>query len=198
MIKNLLFVLISIFFTACSVNQVNVVSDEPKREEITNKFIDEIGYILFLLKRNDLNSLNAKFINPNYGVYEIYKTEMGNRIFYKHSTSISTEQISDLIESFEVKQEEVTFNCSPYNDADYGWSKGGVFLAANIKPYLSNLIVATPQNQKEKEAELKRISLIEKTSYELIITNNIIFYLTKINGNWYITLIDNIKTDCSK
>ena len=198
MIKNLLFVLISIFFTACSVNQVNVVSDEPKREEITNKFIDEIGYILFLLKRNDLNSLNAKFINPNYGVYEIYKTDIGNRIFYKHSTSISTEQISDLIESFEVKQEEVTFNCSPYNDADYGWSNGGVFLTANIKPYLSNLIVATPQNQKEKEAELKRISLIEKTSYELIITNNIIFYLTKINGNWYITLIDNIKTDCSK
>ena len=139
MIKNLLFVLISIFFTACSVNQVNVVSDEPKREEITNKFIDEIGYILFLLKRNDLNSLNAKFINPNYGVYEIYKTEMGNRIFYKHSTSISTEQISDLIESFEVKQEEVTFNCSPNNDADYGWSKGGVFLTANIKPYLTKL-----------------------------------------------------------
>ena len=38
----------------------------------------------------------------------------------------------------------------------------------------------------------------EKTSYEVIVTNNIIFYLTKINNIWYITLIDKIETDCSK
>lgn len=196
MIKNLLFILISIFFTACSVNQMNMVSNEPKREEVSNKFIDEIGYILFLLKRNDTKSLNAKFIHPTFGVYEVYKTDIENKIAYRHLTSI--EETIDLIESFEVKQEEVIFNCSPYDDSFYGWSKEGVYLTTNIKPYLSSLIVVTPQNQKEKEAELKRISLIEKTSYELIITNNTIFYLTKIDGNWYITLIDNIKTDCSK
>ena len=46
--------------------------------------------------------------------------------------------------------------------------------------------------------ELKNVSLIEKTSYEVIVTNNIIFYLTKINNIWYITLIDKIETDCSK
>ena len=196
MIKNLLFILISIFFTACSVNQMNMVSNEPKREEVSNKFIDEIGYILFLLKRNDTKSLNAKFIHPTFGVYEVYKTDIENKIAYRHLTSI--EETIDLIESFEVKQEEVIFNCSPYDDSFYGWSKEGGYLTTNIKPYLSSLIVVTPQNQKEKEAELKRISLIEKTSYELIITNNTIFYLTKIDGNWYITLIDNIKTDCSK
>lgn len=196
MIKNLLFILISIFFTACSVNQMNMVSNEPKREEVSNKFIDEIGYILFLLKRNDTKSLNAKFIHPTFGVYEVYKTDIENKIAYRHLTSI--EETIDLIESFEVKQEEVIFNCSPYDDSFYGWSKEGVYLTTNINPYLSSLIVVTPQNQKEKEAELKRISLIEKTSYELIITNNTIFYLTKIDGNWYITLIDNIKTDCSK
>ena len=197
MIKNLLFILISsLFFSACSVNQMNMVSNEPKREEVSNKFIDEIGYILFLLKRNDTKSLNAKFIHPTFGVYEVYKTDIENKIAYRHLTSI--EETIDLIESFEVKQEEVIFNCSPYDDSFYGWSKEGVYLTTNIKPYLSSLIVVTPQNQKEKEAELKRISLIEKTSYELIITNNTIFYLTKIDGNWYITLIDNIKTDCSK
>lgn len=197
MIKNLLFVLISsLLFTACSVNQMNVISTEPQREEVTNKFIDEIGYILFLIKRNDIETLNAKFINPNYGVYEVYKTDIENKIAYRHFTSL--EEISDFVENYEIKQEETVFNCSPYDDSLYGWSKVGVYLTTNIKPYLSSLIVVTPQNQKEKEAELKRISLIEKTSYELTITDNTIFYLTKIDGHWYITLIDNIKTDCSK
>ena len=49
-----------------------------------------------------------------------------------------------------------------------------------------------------KEDELKRVEQIEKTSYEVIVTYNKIFYLTKIDNKWYITLIDNVKTDCSQ
>ena len=49
-----------------------------------------------------------------------------------------------------------------------------------------------------KKEEVDRADFIEQTSYEIIIPYNAIFYLTKVENNWYITLIDNITTDCSR
>ena len=171
---------------------------EVQRQEVSKELLSDISYILFLLKQKDLDNLNSRFINPKIGLYEVYKSDIENKITFKHSYEI--DEIVDIIDSFEIKQEIIIFNCSPYNDAFYGWNKDGTFLTTQIKPYLSQII--QEQNKitpnKYKIEELANIALIEKTSYELIVTNNVIFYLTKIDNLWYITLIDKIKTDCSK
>ncbi len=171
---------------------------ELKREQISKELFTQIKDILFLLKTEDLKTLNERFINKQIGFYEIYKTDVENKITFKHEYSMN--EITELIGSFEIKEEQVNFNCSPYNDALYGWDKEGVFLTADIKPYISMIkekenILGAKEHKKE---ELENILLIEKTSYEIIITDNIIFYFTKIGNNWYITLIDNLKTDCSQ
>lgn len=203
MTKKILTIFIfSLFFTSCSVNQIlhekEFVKKEIEREKISQELLNDISYILFLLKQKDLENLNARFINPKIGVYEIYKTDIENKMTFKHLYQI--EEISDVIDSFEIKEELVIFNCSPYSDAFYGWDKEGTFLTTQIKPYLSLLIEQSNKIEPNKYApdELKNITFIEKTSYELIITNNIIFYLTKIDNIWYITAIDKIKTNCSK
>ena len=46
--------------------------------------------------------------------------------------------------------------------------------------------------------ELKLAEYIEKHSYEVVVPYNIVFYITKINKQWYITLIDKVKDDCSE
>jgi hypothetical protein len=44
----------------------------------------------------------------------------------------------------------------------------------------------------------EKVDYIEQTSYEIIIPYSIIFYLKKIENQWYITLVDNVTTDCSR
>ena len=199
MIKNIFAIFIfSLLFVACSTNELSKQEKEVQRQEVSKELLNDISYILFLLKQKDLDNLNSRFINPKIGLYEVYKSDIENKITFKHSYEI--DEIVDIIDSFEIKQEIIIFNCSPYNDAFYGWNKDGTFLTTQIKPYLSQII--QEQNKitpnKYKIEELANIALIEKTSYELIVTNNVIFYLTKIDNLWYITLIDKIKTDCSK
>lgn len=199
MIKNIFTIFIfSLLFVACSTNELSKQEKEVQRQEVSKELLSDISYILFLLKQKDLDNLNSRFINPKIGLYEVYKSDIENKITFKHSYEI--DETVDIIDSFEIKQEIIIFNCSPYNDAFYGWNKDGTFLTTQIKPYLSQII--QEQNKitpnKYKIEELANIALIEKTSYELIVTNNVIFYLTKIDNLWYITLIDKIKTDCSK
>ena len=48
------------------------------------------------------------------------------------------------------------------------------------------------------QEDIKTANIIEKTSYEVIVPYNIIFYITKLENQWFITLIDKVKTDCSE
>lgn len=205
-IKNIFAILIfSFFISACSVNQnlENQVSIFKKkaevRESVTPTLLSELNYILLLLEQNDLDLINSKFINPTFGFYEVFKNEKENKI--KFQQKIQIEEISNNIDSFDIKEEEeAIFNCSPFDDTYYGWNKEGVFLTANTKPYLSEIMKESNllEPNKYKEDEIKRAIFIEKTSYEVIIPYNMVFYITKINNQWYITLIDNVKTDCSE
>jgi hypothetical protein len=49
-----------------------------------------------------------------------------------------------------------------------------------------------------KTEDIEKVDYIEQTSYEIIIPYSIIFYLKKIENQWYITLVDNVTTDCSR
>jgi hypothetical protein len=202
-IKNIITLLIlSFFINACSINQgfleqsmINKKTD--LREPVTQGLLSEISYLLFLLEQNDLNSINSRFINPTFGYYEVSKSEKEKKIKFQQKMQI--EEIINTVDSFDIKQEEAIFNCSPFDDTHYGWNKEGVFLTANTNLYLSQLIKESNivEPNKYKEEEIKKAIFIEKTSYEVVIPYNMVFYITKINNQWYITLIDNVKTDCS-
>jgi hypothetical protein len=203
-IKNIFAVfLFSFFISACSIDQSlvknNIIENKADvREAVSDTLISSINHILFLLKQNDLDSLNSIFINPSFGFYEILKDEEKNKITFQQK--IKLDEISDDIDSFDIKEEEAIFNCSPMNDAFFGWNKEGVFLSPNTKPYLSQLMKEANLTEinKYKEEDIKRALFIEKTSYEVTIPYNIIFYITNIDKKWYITLIDKVITDCSK
>ena len=42
------------------------------KEKVSKEFTDDVGYILYLLKTNDIETLNKFYINPQYGVYSLY------------------------------------------------------------------------------------------------------------------------------
>ena len=193
----------SFFITACSVNQVipdKIISKKQEnftRPDVSSELLSEISYILFLLSQNDLETLNEKFINPSFAYFELSRNIDQKQIIIEKKLKI--EEINDDIESFDIKQEEAIFNCSPFDDAYYGWNKEGVFLKSNEGLKLSQLMKdknLLNVNMYSNE-EIKRAILIEKISYEVIVPYNIVFHLTLIDNKWYITLIDKLKTDCS-
>jgi len=204
-IKNIfILILFALFISACSVNQIekNIVVEVKKkvvleREAISDVLLSDINHILFLLKQKDLETLNSRFINPHYGLYEVLKDNQNNKFIFNKKSQI--DEISDEIDSFEIKEEEVIFNCSPYDDKYYGWNKEGVFISTNIQPYLSNIMKEANllKINTYSEEEIKIANNIEKTSYEVVIPYNIVFYITKIDKQWYITLVDKVKTDCT-
>ena len=202
--KNILIIIFfSVFITACSMNktiQENIMikkKESLERPTVSTELLSDINHILFLLQQNDLETLNSRFINPIFSYYELIKNQEEKIIIEK---KLLIDEINRDIESFEIKQEEAIFNCSPYDDSYFGWNKEGVFL--NTSKDLNIASIMEKQNLQKPnlfiKEEIKQAVLIEKTSYEVIIPYNIIFYITLIDKQWYITLIDKIKTDCTK
>jgi hypothetical protein len=189
--------LVSILFTACAIDGQYVDGKRIyEKEPITQDLINEVNQIALSIKENNLSLINARYIHPINGYYDVTKFENKNIFEVK---KVITEADSN-IDSFEIRFDKVTFNCSPYDDSFYGWDKYGIFISTQTKPYVSkimedaNLIRANSY----KTEDIEKVDYIEQTSYEIIIPYSIIFYLKKIENQWYITLVDNVTTDCSR
>lgn len=192
--------LFSLFLAACAVDNNQMVVNGKKvynKEPINPVLINEISQILLSIKQNNIALLNSKYIDPINGFYDVTKFE--NRNIFEVKKSITTE-FSNEVDTFDIKIEKATFNCSPFDDSLYGWDKEGVYLDAQTKPYVTHIMEEANllQANSFKKEDIDRADFIEQTSYEITIPYNVIFYLTKVENNWYITLIDNITTDCSR
>ncbi|WP_164470016.1 hypothetical protein [Aliarcobacter cryaerophilus] len=187
MIKNIILIFILLLFSSCAVNQNRL---EPiKKEPIDEELLSHVRYILYLIQTNDVKNLNEMYINKSYGYFEVNLNDVENKPQIVKKYQI--DEIDTYIESFDIQNIEVSFNCSPYNDAFYGWNKDGVFIFEPKTNYLDNFLNDKTKEEKEFTQKVKNIS------YEVIATNNTIFYITKIDKKYYITLIDNLKTNCS-
>ena len=187
MIKNIILIFILLLFSSCAVNQNRL--ELIKKEPIDEELLSHVRYILYLVQTNDLKNLNEIYINKNYGYFEVNLNELENKPQIVKKYQI--DEIDTYIESFDIQNIEVSFNCSPYNDAFYGWNKDGVFIFEPKTNYLDNFLNDKTKEEKEFTQKVKNIS------YEVVATNNTIFYITKIDKKYYITLIDNFKTNCS-
>ena len=190
--------LISTLFTACAVD--NQLAENSKKiyekEPITQDLINEVNQIALSIKENNLDLINAKYIYSVNGYYDV--TKLDNKNIFEVKKAI-TEADSN-IDSFEIRFDKVTFNCSPYDDSFYGWDKYGIFINAQTIPHISKIMeeanVIQPNSYKVEDIE--KVDFMEQTSYEVTIPYIIIFYISKIDNQWYITLVDEVTTDCSR
>ena len=189
--------LISTLFTACAVDGQLVDGKRIyEKEPITQDLINEVNQIALSIKENNLDLINAKYIHSVNGYYDV--TKLDNKNIFEVKKTI-TEADSN-IDSFEIRFDKVTFNCSPYDDSFYGWDKYGIFISTQTKPYVSKIMedANLTQANSYKLEEIEKMDFIEQTSYEVTIPYSIIFYIKKIENQWYITLVDNVTTDCSR
>lgn len=221
--KVLIPIFISFIISACSVSTVNKDGSildilnikkekiiEYKREAVSENLINTVSQIIEAMNANNLTLINQKFIHPTFGFYDLYRTDGMNTFTYQQNIySIPEEDIEEIChvikrmrkveEPLSIKLEESNFDCSPNNDEFYGWNKSGVFLNANTETFLTNIMTKSNELEKDKykKEDFQKAMEIEKTSYKVIVTPDMVFYVTKIDNAWYLSLFDRISTDCS-
>ena len=195
----LISIFLPLFLTSCAVNNSQIIENGKKiyeKEAVTPTLINEINQIALSIKENNLALLNSKYVHPINGFYNVTKLENRNIFEIKNSFT----EVDNSIDSFEIRFDKVTFNCSPYDDSFYGWDKYGIFINAQTKPHISKIMeeanIIQPNSYKPEDIE--KVDFMEQTSYEVTIPYVIIFYISKIDNQWYITLVDEITTDCSR
>ena len=195
----LISIFLPLFLTSCAVNNSQIIENGKKiyeKEAVTPTLINEINQIALSIKENNLALLNGKYVHPINGFYNVTKLENRNIFEIKNSFT----EVDNSIDSFEIRFDKVTFNCSPYDDSFYGWDKYGIFINAQTIPHVSKIMeeanVIQPNSYKVEDIE--KVDFMEQTSYEVTIPYVIIFYISKIDNQWYITLVDEITTDCSR
>ena len=174
--------------------------------ELKNKIYD----IVNLMSKDDLKSLNKKYIHSEFGFYNLLKIDGSNNFLEQNMIyniiQEDMEEISHMISrvddnslKLKIIEKDIQFNCSPNNDEFYGWSDHGLFLSSKTDTFLSSFIKEKILLEKDqyKKNHIQKANFIEKTSYKVVLTPDVSFYITKIENNWYITLIDRITTDCS-
>ena len=189
--KHILFYLsIILLFSSCvskveKLEKQRVIETQIKQkqeDEKNQKFEQSLNEILFLIKSSNIDTLNSKYINQNFGIYKVFIDDTSEKLNYSFSRNI--DKIDNFIENTAFLYEDITFNCSSQNDSFFGWSKDGVFVSSVFQ----NISNKLPLENKIKE--------ILNSSKRVIITNNIVFYLSYIDNSWYITLIDEASFDC--
>lgn len=214
-----MFFIIVVFFAGCSVKEISmeeILTPEKKEFVYERKVVDEnllvkIKSISSAMANNQLNLINTKFIHPEFGFYNLYKID-GHNVFTSQKKIYNiieskNDEISQLISRVSkkapllpIQQKDVVFRCSPKTDAYYGWTGEGLYLNDKTKTQLSSMMNSINSYSKElkyKEEDLHKAKLIEKTGYKVVLTPEIIYYLTYIDNDWYITLFDRITRDCS-
>ena len=176
-----------------------------KRPAISLVLKNRIRNILKAMSKNDLIKLNQEYIHPSFGFYNLYKIDgakviVDQKMIY-NIIDEETEELSHIISRvkansarLKIIEKNVKFDCSPNNDAFYGWNDDGLFLS-NKSDF--PLLEMMKNYSTYKEKDFQKAEQIKKTSYKVVLTPELSFYLTFIDDNWYITLVDRITTDCS-
>lgn len=222
-IKSLSSISLMFFLAGCSLTQPGVFSKPKtveeekidtvkkiektvyKRPEVSVLLKNRIRDILKAMAANDLTKINQDYIHPEFGFFNLFKIE-GSKVFLEQKMIYNiiddeTEELSHIVSRVNPKssklkiiEKNVKFNCSPNDDSFYGWNDDGLFLSNNIDISLSKMIKELNNyDVKDYEKAVK----IEKTSYKVVLTPELSFYLTMLDNNWYITLVDRITSDCS-
>lgn len=190
--KNIFLIFLILFFSSCAKNQKIIEDQKIKfekekielvKQEKKDKLKVILNNIVLLIKTSNSSYLNDKYIKQDFGIYRVFIDDKSEQLSYEHSKTF--EEIDNYIPNENISFENISFVCKAEKDSSYGWSKDGVFVNENFKN------IALKLNLEDK------IRDILKDSYQVIITNNIVFYLTYIENEWYITLIDEVISDCT-
>jgi len=148
----------------------------------------------------------SKFIDKRRGVYLLHRIGVFDTYDHFPSVTFSNSSYPEILfkSSKGVKYSSINYSTLPKWDCEKAWSKKGLFVDTTKTDHLVSQIcnnrnkyrpdtisVKTIQSFYKLENKSRRIVLYDTHEKELV------FYLSYLNGKWYLTIIDSVSSDCS-
>ena len=170
------------------------------------KFKSTIEQIVSAFARQDSLKL-TRFINKEIGVYQLDR--IGAFDHYNHLKSISFSKTTYpqvlFNQSKNIKLLPLKYSTLPKFSCDKGaWSKKGLFVDTTKTDHLLSKICKYRNKNVPDSIPAETIRFfydLENKSRRILLNDNsgaeIVFYLSYINNKWFLTIIDNVSSDCS-
>lgn len=173
------------------------------KEDDFKKACDDI---LQSISKKNAAGLNA-YVSPALGVYVMHRTgamdEWTNVKKLDGQLPYSFETFT--IDKKDLKKYTLKFSAIPaYDCGESIWKKRGYF-ADSTKKYkpVSEIIAFRKKYEHETVSKnvLNQVKMVENNSRKIVFTGSkgdgVIFYLSYINGKWWLSILDAVTTDCS-
>lgn len=185
-------------------------SDQSVEKESIDATLKASVYEIFeLAAQQNIEELSKKYIHKDYGVYDVFRIGVSD-LFKRHDDISfafpSKESIGTHYPNFTSLEKEpipteLVLHNAKIDCGEIVWDRKGLFVTDKIDyPKVSEII----EHQEEFEAiahndiDKSNSRFIEENSYRIVLTElDIVFYMTQIDENWYLTLFDRVTTDCS-
>lgn len=173
-------------------------SQSSKEQDFTNT----VKEVVSALSKRDSVRL-SKYINKKTGVYILYR--IGVRDSYSNYTTLgfSDSTYPNMPFYDDVKLTRLQYAKLPAYDCEK-WSKTGTFVdTTRTDHFFYNAAKKQTEYADDKipDAEIKKFYALESISRRVVIAaaegNELIFYLSYMNGKWWLTIIDKLTCDCS-
>lgn len=187
-----------ILIVACLFLISGAVFGQSKQQ----KFEQTASEIMECLAKDDLTTINKKYIHPAYELFVVYRMGVPD-IFYRTATLEKDSVYSSpyfYTAALKPGKRVLKLAAVDYDCNHERWSRNGFFYQQNVPKQLSDIVAFIKKYEGvETEAEtLAVIRVIEKNSYRIVDTeSSVVFWLSWINNKWYLTVFDLVSMDCS-
>ncbi|RYD99477.1 MAG: hypothetical protein EOP54_03865 [Sphingobacteriales bacterium] len=189
--KKIAFVLITFLFSCVAFAQ-------SKQQ----KFEQAVTEIMAFLAKDDLASINKKYIDHTLKLFVVYRMGVPD-IFYR-TAALEKDSVYSApyfyTAALQAGKRELQQGAVDYDCNGECWTRNGFFYQVTVPKQLSDIVAFMKKYELvETEAEtINTIRLIEKNSYRVVDTeSNVVFWLSWINNKWYLTVFDLVTMDCS-
>lgn len=189
-----------IFFFALLANTMSVQSAKEK------DFVSTVNDLVKAFSLQD-SARVARYIHKPTGVYLLFRQGVFDNIMELNSISFSDESFPQVMfkEAKGIKALPLKFSPLPKFNCDQStWSKQGLFANPKQADHLASTICKTrnklvPDNI--PTTKITKLYNLELKSRRVVLTGkeyqSLIFYVSYINGKWYLTMVDHVTCDCS-
>lgn len=165
------------------------------------------------LMDKDVKTLNS-YVNKNTGAYVLYGLGAYGGCLHLPQIVADTslfslneyyDSIPNKIDRFQFEKKPIYFTCSVEDEnKSYQWNKEGNFIDVSNKhrpiSHLMNFWLNSDLGFELNALEKKRVKKIESDMRKIVLTKTgccgMVFYLSLIDEKWYLTIIDQLETDC--
>ena len=178
-------------------------TEQTKKEQ---QFKATVQQIVIAFSKQDSTAI-SKFINKTIGVYQLHRTGVFDHYNHFKTLGFSDTSYPQVLfrSSKGIQLLPLIYTTLPTWSCDNErWSKKGLFADTTKTDHLLSKICKdrnkyVPDNISDKtirffndlENKSRRIVLYDDNRIELV------FYLSYLNNRWFLTIVDNVSSDCS-